>query len=479
MRPLTIDPEIIHNFTESLLKPRFDNPQPTPGFHKELWKLVCDPNPLVAVAAPRGHSKSTTVTHSFSLALVLFREREFGMIISDTEEQAKKFLADIAMEFRDNDALIELFGFDRFLVDNSTEIVLQFKDGHQVCLLAKGSGQKVRGTKWRNKRPDFVICDDLENEEIVLNKESRNKFKNWFFGSVIPMISDTGIIRVVGTILHQDSLLENLLNDSEWTTCRFEAHNHNFSSILWPEKFPKEKLKKIRQVYINQGFPEGYYMEYLNRPIDPGNAIFKKEDFLPITDHSENLVYYVGVDLAISQAERADFTVIAVAGVNSSGKLKLVDIRKGRWDSVQIIDELFVVHKRYDPELICIERGAIEKAIGPFLFQRMQEEQVFLNLWTDTPVKDKIARARSINARMRSGGVEFNTEASWFNDFENELLSFPRAPHDDQVDAFSWIGITLNKQFVAHTPEELAEQEYEDEYNTSFMGLGKNKRTGY
>lgn len=477
-KPITLDSELILNFTESLLKPRFDNPQPTPEFHKELWDLVCSPDPWVAAAAPRGHAKSTAVTHSFVLALILFRERSFGMIISDTEDQSKKFLADIAMEFRDNDSLKELFGFDKFLTDNSTEIVLQFKDGHQACLVAKGSGQKVRGTKWQNKRPDFVICDDLENEEIVLNKESRSKFKNWFFGSVIPMGSDSCIIRVVGTVLHQDSLLENLLNDPEWKSKRYEAHNHNYTAILWPEKFPKSKLKKIRQGYINQGFPEGYYMEYLNRPVDDENSFFKKEDFLPVKDPSEALVYYAAADLAISQADRADWTAIVVAGMNSSGRLKIVDVRRGRWDSLQIIDEIFSVHERYKPEIFVIEKGAIEKSIGPFLYAEMHKRTSYPSISTDTPVKDKISRARSISARMRAGGVEFNKEAEWYEDFEQELLLFPRAKHDDQVDAFSWIGLTLDKQYEARTPEEQAEEDWELE-NQDSLYIGTNRTTGY
>lgn len=479
LNELTIDSEIIHNFTESLLKSRFDNPQPTPEFHKELWEYCCLPEPWVALAAPRGHAKSTSVTHAFTLALILFRERDFGMIISDTEAQACNFLADIAMEFRDNDRLKELFGFKRFLVDNSTEVQLEFEDGWICCLLAKGSGQKVRGTKWRNKRPNFVICDDLENEEIVFNKESREKFSNWFFGSVIPMVSDNGIIRVVGTVLHLGSLLEGLLNDPEWRSKRFRAHNEDFSEILWPEKFSKEKLTRIRQIYVNKGFPEGYAQEYLNHPIDESTAYFRKEDFLDIEDPSEELVYYAGMDCAISEKEKADFTVIVIAGVNSKGVLKVVDVRKGRWDTLQIIDEIFSVHERYNPELFTIEASTIEKTFGPVLSQEMLRRTSFPNIRKEVAIKDKMSRARSINARMRAGGVEFMKDSTWYPDFEHELLMFPKAVHDDQVDAFAYIGLTLDKQTEAPTPEQIAEEEWEEEFGDELFQMGVNSITGY
>lgn len=478
---LDLDPQTVANFTEAMLKSRFDNPQPTPDFHKEVWEYCCSDDIWVALAAPRGHAKSTAVTHSFTLALLLFRVRSFGMIISDTEGQASNFLADIALEFRDNDKLKELFGFKKFLVDNSTEIQLEFKDGHKCCLMAKGSGQKVRGTKWNNRRPDFVICDDLENEEIVMNKESRKKFSDWFYGSVIPMLSDTGIIRVVGTILHQGSLLESLLNDPEWISHRYQAHNEDFSEILWPEKFSKAKLQKIRRGYVNKGFPEGYAQEYLNKPIDESTAYFRSDDLLEILDPEQHVKYYAAVDLAISQAQRADYTAIAVAGRTSDGKLKLVDVRRGRWDTYQIIEEIFAVHLKYQPEIFVIEKGALEKAIKPVMTEESLKRDIFPALYPMTADKDKLARARSINYRMRAGGVEFDKEASWYPDFEAEMLAFPRGEHDDQVDAFSWIGLSLEKHVDAETTEELAEEAWEEEVGFSWEEsyAGVNETTGY
>lgn len=479
MRPLKITTDIVHNFTEALLKSNFDNPQPTPDFHRELWDLCCLSEPLVAAAAPRGHAKSTSVTHSFTLALVLFRERSFGLIISDTELQAELFLNDIKAEISENQRIRDLFGIDCFIKDTNTDIIVQFTDGAQFRVMAKGSGQKVRGTKWRNKRPDFVICDDLENEEIVLNKETREKFRNWFFGSVIPMLSDDGIIRFVGTILHMDSLLERLLNDSTWESRRYRAHNEDFSEILWPEKFSKKKLKKIRQGYVNQGFPEGYSQEYLNYPIDESTAYFKKDHIIPIEDYDEPLNYYAAVDFAIATHERADFTVIVVAGVSASGTVKIVDMRRGRWDSLDIIEEMLAVQIAYDPEVFTVETGSIEKAIGPFLNAEMHQRNIYLNLQPMNPDKDKLKRARSISARMKAHGVEFDQDAAWYPDMEQELLRFPKDVHDDIVDALSWIGLTLDKLISASTPEELAEEEWDDEYGYEESMLGLNMTGGY
>ncbi|MEE8317939.1 MAG: hypothetical protein V3S13_03415, partial [Candidatus Omnitrophota bacterium] len=411
--------EAIYGFTTSLLLSRFDNPKPTPAFHKELWELACRPESKVAIAAPRGHAKSTAITHSYTLASVLFRQAKFVLVVSDTEGQAVQFLGDIKRELIENDDLISLFGLKRKLVkDTESVVIAEFEDGTQFRIDAKGSEQKLRGTKWRNTRPDLIVGDDLENDEIVLNEERRDKFRRWFFNALLPAGGDHCKIRVVGTILHMDSLLERLMppwggehtktdgikfwideeyrkeNETPWLSIRYQAHSPDFSQMLWPEKFSQKRLRNIRLDYVQQGFPEGYSQEYLNYPIDEENAIFKAEDFLPITDMEDNLEYYVGCDLAISERDKAAFTVMVVAGIDHNGVLKIVDVRRFRGDSLEIVDELFSLQKRYTPELFIIEKENIARSIGPFLTQEMGRRNIYMNIDDPTPSQDKVKRAQ-------------------------------------------------------------------------------------
>lgn len=480
--------DTIYGFSGSVLSQRFDNAMETPEFHREMWEMCCSSSRYVAIAAPRGHAKSTAITHSYVLANLLFRERQYVLIVSDTEGQAKQFLHDIKTELTENDAIKELFGVDKFLKDTETDIVVQMKernpDGSPYVfrVIAKGSEQKVRGLKWLGKRPDLVVCDDLENEDLTANPDRRLKFRQWFYGALLPVGSDRCIFRVVGTILHLDSLLERLLNDDTWNSRRYEAHNEDFSKILWGSKFPRERLEQIRQGYINQGFPEGYYQEYLNVPIDPTNAYFQKRDFLPMeeSDFDKPKTYYSAIDFAISKSERADRTVTGAVGVDNAGILYVEDVRIGRWDSKEIVDEMFSVHKRYDPDLYTTERGMIEKAIGPYLTDEMFKRNQFIPLNPMQPTKDKEARARSIQARLRAGGVRFNKEAEWYPELEHEMLTFPKGKHDDIVDFLAWIGLTLDRHIPAPTVEELEEEAWEEEWIlTGQADDGRNWTTGY
>lgn len=500
---IQLSAEIIHGFTSSLLMRNFDSPQPTPHCHLEWWDLVCQPERKVAIAAPRGHAKSTAITHSFTLASLLFRFRDHAMIVSDTEEQACAFLGDMKMELEENEELRNLFGVVRFLKDKESEVIVLMSDSHQFRIIARGSNQKLRGLKWRHKRPNLIIGDDLENDEMVMNQERRQKFHNWFLKALMPAGSDDAIFRIVGTILHLDSMLERLMppigkpstideglrsistdRRKVWKSYRYKAHTDDFSQILWPEKFPQERLEHERQDYIDQGYPEGYSQEYLNYPIDDSTAYFRKDDFRFEFDFKEvsgkPLNYYTAIDFAISQQERADYTAIVTVAVDSDNVMYVVDARKGRWDSMEIIEEMFNVHLAYKPELFIAENGTIEKTLGPFLKREMLARGIFLNLYRVTPTKDKLSRARSIQARIRQGGIRFDKEFEWYLDFENELKTFPRGAHDDYVDAFAWIGLTLASINEAPTRQEYEDEAYEEEFGPLMIHYnGRSRTTGY
>ncbi|MBL4591179.1 MAG: phage terminase large subunit [Phycisphaerales bacterium] len=415
---------------------------------------------------------------------MLFRKAKFVLLVSDTEGQAVQFLGDIKIELTENESLTGLFGKVTLIKDSEANIIAQMEDGYQFRIIAKGSEQKVRGLKWRNRRPDLIIGDDLESDEQVMSKDRREKFRNWVYKALLPCGSDTARVRIVGTILHMDSLLERLMSDSSWKTRRFAAHNEDFSEILWPEKFSKERLLKIRQGYIEQGMPEGYSQEYLNYPIDEENAYFRREDFLSYNVEDldgVHLYYYSAIDFAISDKERADYTVIITVGIDSDNKMYVVDVRRGRWDSLEIIEEMFSVHARYKPEIFTLEAGAIQKAIGAFLKKEMYDRSIFLNLNPLVPVRDKQTRARSIQARMRMGGIYFNKEASWYADLESEMITFPRAAHDDQVDALAWIGLSLDKYIEGKTSAEAVDDVYEEELEDKddYEFSGRCADTGY
>lgn len=505
---MKLDRHVIEGFVSSVLGSRFDGRAESAPFHKECWELCTSPERFVAIAAPRGHAKSSAITLGYGLATLLFRERKFMLLISDTESQASLFLGLFKAELQENTDLIELFGIKRndkglvqFRKDSETDIIVDCTDGHQFRIIAKGAEQKLRGLIWNGSRPDIIMCDDIENDELVMNKERRDKMRRWFNGALVPCRADHGIIRMVGTILHMDSLLERFMpNPSErttvteglkqfstkrtlWKAIKYRAHNEDFTELLWPTKKVAQDFKDLYEQAVLEGATDTYSQEYLNYPLDESVSFFKRADFMPIGDDEKDLAlhYYITADLAISQEQRADYSVFIVAGVDEGKRIHVKNVIRERLDGREIVDTLIALQKAYEPVAVGIEEMQVSQSIGPFLNEEMFKQNVFLSLYPLKHMgKDKLTRARSIQARMRVKGVKFDKEADWFPKFEDECLTFPRGKNDDQVDAFAYLGKMLDVLIEAPTAKEQMDLDYlEDMEKSGLSEEGRNSHTGY
>lgn len=484
--PVILTSSLIEAFAGVYLSPMYDEPVKTPDFHRECWDLYCTAGVYAAVAAPRGHAKSTALTHDFGLATALFRVEDYIVIASATEELAIQHLGDIAMELRDNEEIIRDFQIDSLVTDAKTDIIVRFKDGHECRFIAKGSGQKMRGIKWRGKRPGLILCDDLEEDEQVESKDRRKKFSRWFNRALVPCLRRGGKIRVHGTILHEESLLARLMKADNWATRRFKAHlsNDEFVDILWPEMFSEARLRAIRANYINDGDPDGYAQEYLNDPRDSTEPYLRREDFLPMSDedrHAEKRIR-VGCDFAVSKADQANRTSFTVGGTRANNVTCIIDQRVGRWDTAQWIDELFVLQERYNPEAFFVEDGVIWKSISPALYREMELRGEWLNCFPILPVKDKAVRGRNYQKRMRAGSVRFDKEADWYPGFENENLRFTgysEALLDDQFDSAAILFKGLDSLPDLEDDDFEADEEVEMRRQDPRRAAGRSQVTGY
>lgn len=479
--------EMIEAFSGVYLSPRYDQPQPTPDFHRECWDRYSSDHPACATAAPRNHAKSTGLTHDFILANVCFRVEDYIILVGSSEEMAIEHLGDIANELRENEALIRDFKIKGFVQEQKTDIIVECTDGHQFRIVARGAEQKIRGRKWKGKRPGLIVGDDLEDDEQVENKDRRAKFRKWFFRACKQALRDGGRIRVHGTILHVDSLLNHLIKNKAWRSKKYRAHKafQDFSDILWPEKFPEARLRAIRQEFINEGDSAGYSQEYLNDPHDNEDQYLRKEYFLEMSaeDFEVFKVILVGCDFAVSKQDAANRTSFTIGGKDAGSILHFLDQRVGRWDTLEWIDELFSIQEAWNPDTFFVEDGVIWKAVWPTIQAEMRRRDIFLNFEPILPIKDKAVRGRPWQKRMKARGCRFNKQTSWYPEYEEECLMFTgvtEAVLDDQFDSSSILAKGAEKVEVeeedALTDEELAHHAKSEALRKSD---GRSVVTGY
>lgn len=489
MTQVFLTAERIEAFSGVYLSPRYDQPQPTPEFHRECWKRYCSSHPSAATAAPRNHAKSTGLTHDYILANVCFRVEDYVILIGASEEMAIEHLGDIATELSENEELIRDFKIKSIITKAKTDIIVECVDGYQFRIIARGAEQKIRGRKWRGKRPGLIVCDDLEDDEQVENKDRRKKFRRWFFRAAKQALRDGGRIRVHGTILHKDSLLAHLIKNPNWSSKCYKAHKSfsDFTQILWPEKFPVSRLRAIRQEFIDEGDSAGYSQEYLNDPSDDEGAFFLEKEFqkLPEGWAEQFRVLCIGADFAVSKADSANRTAFVVGGKTVDNYLDFIDFRADRWNSKEWIDVMFDLQLQHNPHTWFVEDGVIWKTVEPTINEEMRKRDIWLNIVPMPSTKDKAVRGQGLRKRMKAGTCRYNWDHPGFEEFKQEMLDFSataEAIADDQYDGATILerglaSITVDREDAMDDDE--VEFDRESRRLRSQPSDGRSPVTGY
>lgn len=479
--------ELIEAFAGTFLSPRYDDAKPTPQFHREAWALYASDVVAAEVIAPRDHAKSTGLTFDYMLAEVCFRTSDYAILIGSTEDKAAEQLSNISEELETNEDLRREFGILNFETLQKTEIIVVCDDGHRFRILARGAEQKIRGAMWKGKRPNLIVCDDMEDDEQVESKERRAKFRRWFFRAAKQALSKSGKIRVHGTILHDDSLLARLMKNRSWKHLFYKAHESydDFSNLLWPERWTEKDLRERRAEFEEDGDSAGYSQEFLNTPLDNAEAYLRKRDFLPMSsgDYGTPKVYYAGADFAIKKSDMANRTSFTVGGRCLENFLHIVDQVVDRWDTLEIINEMFSLQRKWNLDTFFVEGGQIWLALSPVIYQEMRKRDIWINFVVLQPIADKATRGRSLQKRMKGSGCRFDKNAEWYSGYEAELLSFTGvsvAKLDDQFDSSATLSQGLEITPIVEQEDFLPEEEEEfNRESQNLMQTGRISTTGY
>lgn len=481
MRPVKLTADLIESFAGTFLSPRYDDARPTPEFHRRAWSLYASPNKQCGVIAPRDHAKSTALTFDYILAEVLFRSSDYVILIGSTEDKAAEQLSNISEELHENKDLIAHFGILKFDSDQKTEIIVVMDDGHRFRILARGAEQKIRGAMWKGKRPNLIVCDDMEDDEQVENKDRRSKFRRWFFRAAKQALSKSGKIRIHGTVLHEDALLPRLQKNKMWKMLFFKAHKSydDFSEMLWPERWTEQDLRDRRKEFEEDGDSAGYSQEFLNTPLDNAAAYLRAGDFIPMqdVDYEAPKKFAVGVDFAISKKDSANRTSFTVGGKCSRNLRHHVDQHVDRWDSLEIVEKFFEIDSRWDPLVFYVENGQIWHAIKPILDREMLRRDHPIIYEELQPTSDKAVRGRSYQKAHKSGMCRYDTQAEWYPSYKAELLSFTGvtdAKADDQFDSTA----TLHKGWELGTAD-LEDDDFMEDEEIEFDHMSQNLRGNY
>lgn len=427
------------------------------------------------VAAPRGHAKSTNFTFKDSLHAVLYTYKHYILILSDSSDQAEGFLEDIKTEIEENANIIMDFGSLKGEKAWRTGVILTKSD---IKVEAIGSGKKVRGRRHRNWRPDLIVLDDIENDENVNTPEQRKKLKSWFDKAVSKAGDTYTDIMYIGTILHYDSLLSNVLKNprykaktyravisfaqneklwEEWegiytnlfneeheedARAFYEAHKEEMlagTEVLWEEKLSYYDLMEIR---VSEG-EASFNSELQNDPIDPDNATFNPEWFdyyePELMDWKSTDYIFIGAnDPSLGKNKKSDTSsIINLALSLSTGYMYVVDASVEKRKPDVIIDDVIEMSKRLKRDY---KKGFYKFGVETVQFQyffkevmatKSLEEGEYIPIEEIQSTVNKVLRIESLQPVIKNKYLKFNRE---HKTLLKQLEEFPMGRNDDAPD---------------------------------------------
>ena len=332
---------------------------------------------------------------------------------------------------------------------------------HAGGMVTAGVGGPITG-----RGADLLIIDDpVKNQEEAHSQSYRDRAWDWWRTTAFTRLEPGGSVIVIQTRWHEDDLAGRLVAEEpeQWEVINLpalaeedDAMGRNPGEALCPERYDENALGAIRTTMGS----EAWSALYQQRPQPEGGGRFQRRHFRywsPRTD-GQNKFYsladpdgltlvkqsdcwrFITVDLAAVTHNRADFTVAAVWDVApwlEPGRIMLVHRERIRVEGAEHLDLLKKLQEVWKPIYIGVERATF----GLTLIQ--SAVRVGLPIRELRPDKDKWARSEQAAVLCENGRAYFPKSATWLNEWESELLSFPSGAHDDQVDCFSYAALEI------------------------------------
>lgn len=390
------------------------------------------------ILEPRGHAK-TTWGNTILLAWLIARNPNIRVgLISNTAKQSNDFSRAIRWTYESSDRHREVFG--NLVGPKWTDVEWVQRNSplagtKDVTMYSAGAGGAII-----SKRFDLILCDDILDEENCSTPEQREKVSNWFWKTLKPCLAPGGSVIVLGTRWAEDDLYQELIEEKKWPSLvrgaiyydEDDRDTRRNPKALWPELWPLDKLEQERADLGSALFACAYMNDISG--LMEGNIFRRdwwKDRYFDRLPEGKNYTFRMGVDLASSVKESADWTARVVVAEDEQRNVYVLSVYRDKRETGHrqfVIDgyNAFPNISKITVETNQFQSALVQELLGT----------------TSLPVVgkradvDKVTRARAVAARYESGKVYHHRSLSG-SDFEIELTQFPKG-HDDMIDALGY-----------------------------------------
>jgi len=319
---------------------------------------------------------------------------------------------------------------------------------------------------------NIAVLDDVVVKENAYTAEGRNKVASQY--SLLSSIETTDAEEwVVGTRYHPKDLYGDLLTmtedvyseDGELIDTRpvYEVYQKEVEDLgdgtgefLWPRQqrgdgkwfgFNTAILARKRAKYLDK---TQFYAQYYNNPNDPSNEAIPSDLFQYY--HPEHLRkvegywqyngrklnVFAAIDFAFSLKDSADYTALAVIGVDHEGNIYVLDLQRRKTNKTKDYYEMvYNAHMKWGFKKIRAEVTAAQEVIAERIKDDIKMDGLLLRVDKHRPTRTmgtKEERIQNTLLPYYDNHAVWHYEGGLCETLEQELV-MTKPPNDDLKDA--------------------------------------------
>lgn len=428
-------------------------------FHIEAAKHILKDRRLKAVYKwHRGAAKSVMMNIIIPMWLKAKGEFKVMVLVGKSEDNARTLLSDLQAELQYNKRYLNDFG-EQISIGDWQEGRFTTQDG--VAFFARGRGQSPRGLRKRQNRPDYIVVDDLDDDELVLNEKRVNKTVDWLLEALMgSMDMGRGRFIMVGNLIHKKACLAKISEIETFTTIQINVIDEK-GNISWPDKYTLSEIEDIRKTLGERRFSK----EYMNNPIQEG-TVFKDEWFRHIKIENyrqyERVICYI--DPSLTGSAGSDYKAAIVLGKTKNGHFHWLRTFCRRCSIQVLVKWLYDTYERANevgmPVMFYIEAVfAQDKNVREGLKNEAEERGMQFPLRSDNRDKpDKFLRIEGTSVFFENGFVWIDDKLVHDKDTKEGIEQFKAfekgsSINDDLPDAFEGAHYKLQWESTPMTQE--------------------------
>lgn len=454
---------------------------------------------MEVIAAPRGNAKTTLKVILKTLHAVLYQTDPYILLVCQTASEAQQRVTTVANELRDNPAIHAVFG-DVLGRSIRPGVKASFETMTGIKVEAISVRQSPRGRLSKGNRPSLVICDDMESLDSAYSSMKREKLKEWFFKDLMKVGQSNGQLNVivVGTLLHPDCLLNDLLNSPGWQGHRYqavlsEAKNQSLWSqwreritdltnptrreaadaffevnqssmlegarVLWPEV---ESYKSLMEMRVFEG-EAAFLSEKQNDPYNMARMLFDmSQAHFCYIDTQQGVIHYRDETIPLSalycvayhdpsegESESGDYSALVVVGKDKYGRLFVLDDCTQKVPYDEQIQLAYHLKEKWGFTMLLLESNGAQGLFVPLYDKLVPHNHSRLHVVEQLSAQKKQLRIGTLQPLIANGQLIFSDRLS--PELMEQMRLFPTASHDDGPDALHGAVAYLLNQSLFYT----------------------------